>query len=349
MADPDRIAPLVEVLRLQATACNRAGSRLYGRILDGVAADVAYGGVCGRVLATDRSEPFTSALALRFLGAVHRIVLEGREERLARHYPSAGGRAGGDPVGDFLAAVERHEPEVTRRLQDGVQTNEVGRSAVLVGGYTRIARRSGLPLRIRELGASAGLNLRWDSYWYDTGRTSVGDPASELRFTSCWEGEPPDLTGPVTIADRRGCDRNPVDPTTDDGRLALLSYVWPDQRDRIDRLDAALRIARSVPVEIDRGDAVDWLEAPLAAPAPDTATVVVHSIVLQYLSRDARARVSGLLDRAGAAATPDAPVHWLRMEPAGDRADLRLTSWPGGDETHLAEAGYHGTPVRWLA
>ena len=54
------------------------------------------------------------------------------------------------------------------------------------------------------------------------------------------------------------------------------------------------------------------------------------------------------LQDAGAAATDDAPIAWLRMEPAGERADLRLTWWPGGDETVLATAGYHGGDVEWL-
>ena len=36
------------------------------------------------------------------------------------------------------------------------------------------------------------------------------------------------------------------------------------------------------------------------------------------------------------------------LEPGGELADLRLTVWPGGEERLLAQAGYHGEPVRWL-
>ena len=43
----------------------------------------------------------------------------------------------------------------------------------------------------------------------------------------------------------------------------------------------------------------------------------------------------------------DAPVAWLRFEPAGPVGDLRLTWWPGGEETVLATAEYHGIPVHW--
>jgi hypothetical protein len=38
------------------------------------------------------------------------------------------------------------------------------------------------------------------------------------------------------------------------------------------------------------------------------------------------------------------------MEPfSAEHADLRVTTWPGGEETRLAEVGYHGGAIRWLA
>jgi hypothetical protein len=55
------------------------------------------------------------------------------------------------------------------------------------------------------------------------------------------------------------------------------------------------------------------------------------------------------LRRAGERARPDAPVAWLRFEPAGPVGDLRLTWWPGGDEVVLGTAEYHGVPVYWGA
>ena len=348
MGGPEPHAGLVTALRLQGQGCRHAGSDLYARILEVVADDAERGGICLRLLATDDEEPLASALPLRFLGAIHRIVLAGQEPELARHYPSAGGDAARDGLGPaFLAAVERHAAEIERRLGDGVQTNEVGRSAVLVGGYAEITRRSGLPLRVLEIGASGGLNLRWDRYWYATGSSTFGDPESPVRFTDVWEGSGPDLAVAMEVGERRGCDRSPIDATSEDGRLTLLSYLWPDQPERIERLDAALRIARRCPVEIDQADAPTWVEAQLASPRPGLATVLVHSIVLQYLPPEGRARLREVVESAGARATSDAPLHWLRMEPGGQWAELRLTSWPDGGEDILAHAGYHGRPVRW--
>jgi hypothetical protein len=347
MAEVQRV---LDVLTFQARGCTSSGSPLYGRILDGIVADVRAGGVTAELLSGDADDPFASALSLRFLGAVHRIVLDGRAPELAAHYPSVGGSSADDPVPAFLLTVRRHRDEVRRRMGEGVQTNEVGRAAVLVGGYAAVAHRTSLPLRVLEVGASAGLNLRWDAFAYDTGRVVAGDPTSPVRFTGVWEGTPPDLPEHFAIADRRGCDRSPVDATTVDGRLRLMSYVWPDQVERLARLEAAIEVARRVPAVVVRADADRWLDEQLAEPRPGVATVVAHSIVLQYLPAAARARLLAAIAEAGARASGAAPLAWLRMEPATvERAELRVTTWPHGEEQVLATAGYHGSPIWWGA
>jgi hypothetical protein len=348
--DPVRRSTIAEVLAYQAEACAKAGSPLYARVLEGVLDDYEADGIAARVLAGHDDDPFGSVLGLRLLGAVHRIVLDGRAPDLAAHYPSVGGDpTRPDPAAAFLATLREHEQEVVERLADGVQTNEVGRSAVLVGGYAEVARRWGLPLRVLEVGTSAGLNLRWDHFAYDTGTGAVaGDPDSPLRFAGLWEGDPPELPSSFTVAERRGCDPNPLDPTTDAGYRTLASFVWPDQVERLRRLAAAVEVARRVPATIERARAIEWIEQH-ARPVPGVATVVVHSIVLQYLSKDDRRRLPITLASVGEHATDAAPLAWLRMEPAGDLAELRLTTWPGGDEQLLATAGFHGDPIRWSA
>jgi hypothetical protein len=347
MAD-DPVGWLLDVLAFQSTSCTTSGSPLYGRILEGVADDVRAGGVSADLLLDDPGEPLGSALALRFLGAVHRIVLEERAPRLAAFYPSVGGSDGGDPVPAFVETVRQHHDELRRRIEDGVQTNEVGRSAVLVGGYASVAERTSLPLRVLELGASAGLNLRWDAYAYDTGRVVAGDPDSPVRFERVWEGTPPDLPARIEVASRRGCDRSPIDPTSDDGRLRLMSYVWPDQALRLQRLAAAIEIARRVPAEVVRADADRFVAQELGQPVEGVATVVAHSIVAQYLDAAARERLTDTIEAAGRRASDRAPLAWLRMEPSTkERAELRLTTWPEGQDRPLATCGYHGSPIWW--
>jgi hypothetical protein len=89
----------------------------------------------------------------------------------------------------------------------------------------------------------------------------------------------------------------------------------------------------------------------LAAPAAGVATVVFHSIVWQYFPDAVRAAVVATLVEAGARATADAPLAWVRLEPAHGMAycELRCTTWPVGEERLLATAGFHAGRVNWVA
>jgi hypothetical protein len=158
----------------------------------------------------------------------------------------------------------------------------------------------------------------------------------------------PCLAVEATVAERRGCDRNPIDATSADGAQRLRSFVWPDQLERFAALDAALALAPAVPVDVDHADAAGWVAEQLGRVTPGVATVLFQSIVWQYLSRATRALVREAVKAAGARATAEAPVAWLRMEPGADPtqgAEVRLSQWPG-DERVVAISGYHGRPVR---
>ncbi len=219
-----------------------------------------------------------------------------------------------------------------------------------------IASETGLPLRLRELGSSAGLNLRLDRYWFEQDGAGWGDPTAKVRFTEFWAGGRALFERGATIVDRRGCDQDPLDATTDAARLALLSYVWPGQDQRFQVLQAALDAARDFPVTIDRADAGDWLASQVGEPAPGAVTVVYHSIFWQYLTDSTRSSIITQLRAAGARATPEAPLAWLRLEPHPQTfapAELRLSIWParGGvvENRLLAKTGFHLGPVEWLA
>ena len=61
---------------------------------------------------------------------------------------------------------------------------------------------------------------------------------------------------------------------------------------------------------------------------------------MQYLPDDRRAAFKDLVRSRGAAeSTADAPLAWLRFEPVGEEAAVRLTVWPGGTDHTLARRG----------
>jgi hypothetical protein len=342
----------------QAAWCNALGSPMYGALLERVAEDVKAGGPAWRVMGgrdvKDIADP------LRLLGAVHRLVLTGRAPDLARFYPSVGGSpAAGDAWPAFRSVLEEQSGAVREGLSRPVQTNEVGRCAALLGGFLLIAGETALPLALAEIGASAGLNLRWDRYRYESGGEVWGDADSPVRFSEPFVSGHPPLDVKVEVIERRGCDLDPVDPVTEEGRLTLVSYVWPDQTERLERLRGALEVARQVPAQLERAEGTEWLERALREPRPGAATVVFHSVVEMYLSPEKQGRLRAIIASAGERATPDAPVAWLKMEhragskpePGGPTGigprNIHLTVWPGGEERAIATAAPHGPPVFW--
>lgn len=165
-----------------------------------------------------------------------------------------------------------------------------------------------------------------------------------------WRGELPPLSAPLEIVERAGVDIRPADPSDPEARARMLAYVWPDQIERLARLEAALSYAASQPWRVERASAGDWLEAKLDSPQPAGRTrVVMHSIMWQYMPADAQARIAVLIAEAGERAAADAPLAWLRMEPDARKgsAAVTLTLWPGGEERILGRADFHGRWAEW--
>jgi hypothetical protein len=300
----------------QAKWAEKLGSPMYEAILRRMAEDVHAGGPCLAALEPHMSWSRTLA-PLLLLAAMHRMVLEGGLPEAMRFYPSTGGQVDVDALWPhFLQGVPRAVLPVC------VQTNEIGRACALLPGFGEVARVTGLPLRLLEIGASAGLNLRWDHF----------------PFLEVPDG--------IQVVERRGCDLNPINAMLGDSRPALLCFIWPDQTERLRQLTEVLEIARRVPATVDRCDAVDWLRIHLAGARPGVATVVFHSVVLPYLTEEGRDAVRRVIEDAGARATGEAPVAWLSMEPGAEQADIHLTMWPGGERRLIAQSDFHGRDVK---
>ena len=351
-------ATIARRLRTQGRACAVIGSPLYADLLERAAVDVERGGTTWEVLRGHEDDPGPSALALRLLGAVHRLVLTGDAPALAAHYSSAGGAPGdaGDVWAAFHDTLVQHVDHLRAEVARGVQTNEVGRAGALAPAFLHVARTTGTTrLRMLEIGASGGLNLRWDAFAYRYRDTTWGDTASPVQLGDPYEDDdgtaPPPFAQTVTVVDRAGCDPNPIDVTTDDGALTLMSFVWPDQERRFRDLRGGIEIARHVPARIDRSEAAPWVDAQLAPSRAtgDVATIVYHSVVMQYLDEPGRTAFADAMRAAGERAMPARPLAWVRFEPTRQLFEVRVTIWPAGPVDQLvAESGAHGRPVRWL-
>jgi hypothetical protein len=343
---------LVQIFRYQAGGFRHLGAAFYGDLCDRLAEDAQDGGAVVAMLGEYATQPFDTAYHLRLLAGLHRMALSGESEALRARFPSTGGDGDAAAAWEVIEPLLRAQPAtLVDALRRPLQTNEVGRTMSLAAGFAVVGERTGLPLRLLELGSSAGLNLRLDRYWFEADGQGWGAPGSAVRFVDQWDGGAPPFGRATAVVHRRGCDIAPVDLTEPEAELRLLSFVWPGQAERFDLLRDALTIARDVPVDIDAVAAQHWLPAQLGTPVAGTATVVFHSIVWQYLPKDVRKAVVDAIEHAGRAATADAPLAWVRLEPAPQfvHAELKATIWPGGEEEHLANAGFHAGRVEWFA
>ena len=340
----------IHAFRLQSAACGKMGSDLYRRLLHAAADDLTGKGELYPLVGAWETDPVTDAVPLRLLGGVHRLVLRGEAQGLAFHYPTVGGRPTWPGcTAEFFEAVRSNPVAIKAALTRPPQTNEIGRAAPLLGGLLEVTAMLGMPIRLLEIGASAGLNLLLDRYRYELGDgLEYGPPSSPVTVASDWSGRSPALDRPVEVVARRGCDLTPLDVTDAEDVERLLSYVWADQLDRFVRVRRAVELARSGPVPIDPESASDWLPERLAHPYPGAVTVVMQSIVTQYLTAAERHQVLIEVRSAGMGATRQAPIAWLRMEPAARSFELSLSVWPQDVHLTLAEVEAHGRWVKWL-
>lgn len=358
MNDPSRVPAILSAFELQIDWCEKLGSPFTASVLRIVKAEIAAGGDATEIALSVEGDPVASGLALRMAGGLHYLALSGREPELVPFYENGAALGMAEPERLAAAidrALRRREADMVSFVRAAVQTNEATRSAALLGGFLQIAQECAAPLALYEIGASAGLNLLWDSYFYRLGEERVwGDPASPVILESQWSGEAPALGQRVRVVSRAGCDTDPIDVRNEEAVLRASAYFWPDQPERLERFRRACAMTADAGVELAALGAGDWLATVLPERPHDAAAVVFHSIMWQYMPPEEQERVRSLIEAAGSQAGSSAPLFWLRLEPDEDKSvfDLKLTSWSakGGKEQtrRLAWSHPHGKLVRWL-
>jgi hypothetical protein len=342
---------LAEAWQRQIAYCDANQSPFTARVLEAAWADWQAGGALRALLPDWLGDAGADAVPLRVAGALHSLALDGSDAALAALYPPRcehfDARAAPAAI---AAALHTHRDRVAEYLRLPPQTNEIGRSAVLLGGFAAIARATGLPLATFEIGASAGLNQLWHRYRYALGGSlQWGDAASAAVIRSEWRGSVPTLPPHVEVASHAACDVAPLDLAQPGSALRLASYVWPEHRERLDRLQAAVTLAQRLRLKVAAADALAWVEREFAMPRIGIATVLVHSVMWQYMPSPTRTALHEFIAAAGTHASRSAPLAHLAFEPDPRGVfELALTLWPGGQRTVLATAHAHGRWVDWV-
>lgn len=332
----------------QAKACNNMGSPFTGLLCQQLLNLLDEKTATGRRIINWPGDPAADALALRLCGGLHSIVISNPVDPLGKIYPD-----GKNPQYEKIlhTAIATHDETLCSWLDSPPQTNETGRSAALLPGLLEISRRCNLPIELIEIGSSAGLNLQLDQFYYRFGKSDWGNPASPVSLDPQMRGNLPDLSGTLQISSRSGCDISPINVANDFQQLRLRSYIWPDQQHRAERLDGAIKLALESPPRLLTMDAADYVELQLANRTGNTALVLMHSIVWQYLPQLTRQRIENTLHEYGSSADNSNPVYWLRLEGFGGKepgARLMFDSWPDHKTEVLARSCFHGSWIEFV-
>jgi hypothetical protein len=333
----------------QSAICAAFGSPFTSQLMARMRDDIEAGGPTAKLLADWPTNPRADALALRLTGAAHAAALTNRDPELARLYPASNPEWRMDEIWPHVRDLfDRERAWAHAFIQSAPQTNEIRRSIALLAGFLHFAQGWRGPLDMLEIGASAGLNQNWDRFAYRPRDWSWGADSPVVVDTD-WNGAPPPVDAPINVRSRAACDLNPLDIADKAQLLQLKSYVWPDQPERLARFDGAVALALAHNTKVDRADAAIWLKQKLDARAADAATIVYHSVFLQYPPPESRRAITDAIAEAGARATREAPLVWVRLEPEALtdnipdslRMVLDITIWPGGERKILAYTDGH--------
>ncbi len=353
-----QLAPRAQFERFARIEC-RGRSRLYAEICRAIARD-------GAILARYAQTPERQRRPNLLLAAMHFLLLGGVEHPLAAHVPTvAANRAATGTAAEHAVAFCHEYAEALSALlaTRSTQTNEVNRCAALLPALVATTPPD-RPLRLVELGASAGLNLLLDGYAYRyDGSATVALGDGDVVCACTVQGALPALDRLPAVTERVGVDLHPVDVRDADAARWLLACVFPDQPWRVDRLRAALAFARERPPRLVRGDGPSLVAELALDGGADVHPVVWHSNVLVYTFEAQQRALTAALDRAG----EQTDLTWLYLEAGEGRAGLPplavddgsapagcalvAVTYRSGTRTvrQLAAADPHVATMQWLA
>ena len=294
-------------------------------------------------LARDGQRPTNLMMA-----ATHMVVLSDPGLAFARYFASVAGDDAEPPLrarDEYPAFCAEHRDELSGLLRTRlVQTNEPARATALRLALREVRRRTRGPVALLEVGASAGIQLRFDRWAVATGGRRFGPAPAALTVETEWRSDTPvpDLDDLPLIRERLGIDLHPIDATDPEERRWLTALVWPEHVERVAQLRAALDVVAADPPELLAGDAIELLPELDAERLPvDVPLVVFHSQVRLHVPADRRrafdAAIDGLAGRRR--------LLRISLEHRGTLSPVLTLADSHRDVRDLAQAHGHG---RWI-
>tara|TARA_Y100000588_G_scaffold102913_1_gene111987 strand:+ start:3050 stop:4087 length:1038 start_codon:yes stop_codon:yes gene_type:complete len=330
-----------------ADECEILFAPMYQYFSERVAADGELKSICSVV---EKGQPVPNL----FFGAIRFHLLSGLTHSLGDIYKKI---QNGQPVDYEYAYRQLHSfcldnaglirQTMSEKL---VQTNVPARCSYLMPAFSKMCERFNIVnFHVVEIGASAGLNLLWDHYYYDYSDETHGNPLSPVHIKSAFKGESP-LAGrshTYQVASRTGIDLNPINLSDPKDLLWLRSLVWPERIEEEKVLLSAVDYAlNSNLYELKKGNAISLLPMLLNDIPPQSNVFLFDTHVMNQFSIDDRAE----LDRIILAGSKQRDIYRISVGGLSIPAEIRLTVAKSG-KTYQILMGYsdaHGLWSEWL-
>jgi hypothetical protein len=325
-------------------------SPLYAHLYEGIMRDPEIRALLG-LINSDQPIP------LLFFSVVNFLLLENTQHELARFYPflEQSPRPPARAYPAFRAFCLEQMENLHAFLPGArLQTNEVTRCANLLPAFEIVSRRGKRrPLALIEIGCSAGLNLLWERYYYDYGRILVGEPASPVRIRCMLRGTytPPFPKTVPVVAQCTGVDIVPPNIHLERDVRWLQACIWPEEVARYQLLEAAVTLARTVPLPVLTGNVIKLLPELLECVPKEQTLCFWHSYALGQGPERTRECLELLLCEASRARK----IFRISLEARlhqGDWPRLELYTYQSGklrSQEWLANCEFHGQTMEWLA
>lgn len=285
--------------------------------------------------------------------AVQYLLLTGVDHALSAHYPIISGSARSDSsaFADFRVFCLRHGDKVVELIRTRItQTNVVRRCTCLLPIFSMVSEESGSPLALVDVGASAGLNLNFDRYYYtyelkDQRKLNWGMSNSNVHLKAEMRGDAlfPSLSREIAVASRDGIDLDPVDLTNPDELLWLRALMWPEHVERHQQLiDASIEFEQS-DIHLHAGDPSDVLASLISTVPQEHALLVYSTIALYQFPESKRKRVAECLIQE----SQKRPVWQVALEGSDPRLSITRYRNRASHTEILAEASPHGWWMKW--
>jgi hypothetical protein len=209
-------------------------------------------------------------VSLLLMAGLHRDILAGEPitRELAAYYPTAAPkprdfRAEPQHLASLFRAAIWARRESLRQFMhhNMVQTNETGRGLawLLPINFTRWPA-----IELLDLGASAGLNLVAEQRHFrlftpaGTHLRDIGGGHPPQFSTICHGDVPPTRPYPPRVTQRLGLDMAPFVLDGREATLTLMSFIWGDQPQRLERLREGIAAAATAVTPLNRTRSAPW-------------------------------------------------------------------------------------------